>query len=126
MKHGIQIINANDATNDVEMKAFLKSADNDKLAGHVAKFVKADTLLLLTDTDGVIDSNGNVIQEMKQGTEVSLLGKSGVGTGGMISKVDVAFDCTRAGIRTVIANASEKDVILNLAQGKKTGTLFVE
>ncbi len=126
MKHGIQIINANDATNDVEMKAFLKSADNDKLAGHVAKFVKADTLLLLTDTDGVIDSNGNVIQEMKQGTEVSLLGKSGVGTGGMISKVDVAFDCTRAGIRTVIANASEKDVILNLAQGKKIGTLFVE
>ena len=48
------------------------------------------------------------------------------GTGGMISKVDVAFDSSRAGIRTVIANASEKDVILNLAQGKKTGTLFVE
>lgn len=125
MKHGIQIINANDAINDSEMKEYLLSSDNDKLSGHIAKFVNADTLLLLTDVNGVIDNNGNVISEMYPGVEVSLLGKSSVGTGGMNSKVNVGFDCAQNNIRTVIASANQPEVILKVARGEQIGTSFV-
>lgn len=125
MKHGIQIINANDATNDIEMKAFLKSADNDRLAGHVADFVKADTLLILTDVEGVLDSNGNVIRHMQSGVEIDFMGKSKTGTGGMQSKVTVGLESHQKGIRTIIANAHENDVILKAAKGISVGTLFV-
>lgn len=124
MKHGIQIINANDAVNDFEMKEYFLSSDNDKLSGHIAKFVNADTLLLLTDVNGVINSDGEVVSEMYPGIEVSLLGKSGVGTGGMNSKVNVGFDCSKNNIRTVIANARQREVILKAARGEKIGTTF--
>lgn len=125
MKHGIQIINANDAVNDSEMREYFLSSDNDKLSGHIAKFVNADTLLLLTDVKGVIDSNGDVISEMYPGIEVSLLGKSSVGTGGMNSKVNVGFDCSKSNIRTVIAGANQEDIILKVARGEQIGTSFV-
>lgn len=125
LRYGIQIINANDAVNDSEMKAFFLSADNDKLAGHVANFINADTLLLLTDINGVLDSEGNVIKELFQNQEVNLLGKSSVGTGGMLSKVNVGFEASKQGIRTIIANAYENDAILKVARGEKIGTSFV-
>lgn len=125
LKHGIQIINANDAVNDVEMKAYFLSADNDKLAGHVAQFINADTLLLLTDVDGVLDNKGNLIRELHQNYEITLFGKSDVGTGGMSSKVTVGIEASNSGIRTVIANAYEDDVILEVARGQQIGTSFV-
>ena len=125
LKHGIQIINANDAVNDIEMKAYFLSSDNDKLAGHVAKFIQADTLLLLTDVDGVLDKNGIAISELHPGQELNLTGKSDAGTGGMVSKVAVGFESSQHNIRTIIANAYEQDVILKVAREKKIGTKFV-
>lgn len=124
LKYGIQIVNANDAINDSEMKQYFLSSDNDKLAGHVARFMKADTLLLLTDVDGVLDQEGNVIQRIYPGQELFLNGKSDKGTGGMQSKVDVGFESSKRGIRTIIANAHAKDVILDVAKGKQVGTTF--
>jgi glutamate 5-kinase len=126
LRHGIQVINANDAVNDSEMKAYLLSADNDKLAGHIAQFIGADTLVLLTDVDGVLNGKGDVIQELTKDNEVSLLGKSSVGTGGMQSKVNVGLDCTQQGIRTVIANAYTDEVLLKVAKGESVGTKIAQ
>lgn len=125
LKRGVQIINANDAVNNEEMKAYFLSADNDRLAGHIAQFINADTLLLLTDVDGVLDEKGQVIKEMRENKKVKLVGKSKLGTGGMMSKVIVGFRAAKNNIRTVIANAYEKDVVLKVARGERFGTTLV-
>lgn len=124
LKHGIQIVNANDAVNDEEMKAFFLSSDNDKLSGHIAKFIKADTLILLTNVNGVLNSDGKVITKLEQNAKIHFGEKSSVGTGGMNSKVLVGFESANNGIQTIIANAHKKDVILEIVSGKQVGTKF--
>ena len=124
LKHGVQIINANDAVNDEEMKAYFLSSDNDKLSGHIAQFIKADTLILLTNVNGVLDKDGKVISTLKNNSTIHFNGKSSLGTGGMSSKVSVGYESTRKGIQTFIANANKKDVILEIISGKQIGTSF--
>ena len=125
LRHGIQIINANDAVNDEEMKAFFLSSDNDKLAGHIAQFIGANTLILLTDVEGVLDVSRKVIREFGRKNQAGLFGKSKVGTGGIESKINVGLKSTRKGIETFIANAHKKDVILKILAGTKIGTKFL-
>jgi len=124
LKHGVQIINANDAVNDSEMKAFFVSSDNDKLSGHIAEFIKADTLILLTDVDGVWDDKRKVIRTLKQSNKVKMFAKSSAGTGGIQSKINVGFNSTKKGVKTVIANAHAKNVVLDILMGKQIGTVF--
>ncbi len=124
LKHGIQIVNANDAVNDEEMKAFFLSSDNDKLSGHIAKFIKADMLILLTNVNGVLNKEGKVIKKLEKNAKVYFGAKSLVGTGGMYSKVLVGFESARKGIQTIIANAHKKNVILEIISGKQIGTKF--
>jgi len=57
MKRGVVIINYNDAVADEEMRKVERSVDNDKLASDVARLIDADTILILTDTDGVMDQS---------------------------------------------------------------------
>lgn len=124
LKHGIQIINANDAVNDEEMKAFYLSSDNDKLSGHIARFIKANILILLTNVDGVLNEEGKVINKLESNYNVRFGKKSSAGTGGMSSKVTVGFESTQKGITTFIANANTKDIILKILTGKQIGTTF--
>lgn len=124
LKHGIQIVNANDAVNDEEMKAFFLSSDNDKLSGHIAQFIKADTLILLTNVDGVLNHEGKVIKKLEKSSKIHFRAKSSVGTGGMYSKVLVGFESAKNGIQTIIANANKKNIILEIISGKQTGTRF--
>lgn len=128
MKYGIPIGNENDVVNNKELKKLLVYGDNDKLASRVArKLVKADTLLLLTDTDGVLDRKGNVIHTLDKSGRKRVLfdGKSMKGSGGMETKVKAGHKAARKGIRTVIANAYETDVVLKVARGDKIGTRLV-
>ena len=124
LKHGIQIVNANDAVNDEEMKAFFLSSDNDKLSGHIAQFINADTLILLTNVDGVLNNDEKVINKLEKSAKIHFRAKSSVGTGGMQSKVLVGFESAKNGIQTIIANANKKDIILEIISGKQTGTRF--
>jgi glutamate 5-kinase len=124
LKHGIQIINANDAVNDEEMKAFYLSSDNDKLSGYIAEFIGATMLILLTNVDGVLGSDGKVITKLERDSQLLFGKKSSVGTGGMSSKVNVGYDSTKKGIKTIIANANRKDVILQVVTGSNIGTTF--
>lgn len=125
LKKGVVVINANDAINSQEMEQFLVSADNDKLAGFVAKAIGADTLLILTDVDGVKDGNGCVIEDgMEINETIVFVNKSKPGTGGMASKVMVLQELAKLQIKGVIASPGEK-IVLDAARGTLSGcTVF--
>ena len=107
----VAIVNENDAVADEE----IRFGDNDRLAALVANLVGASHLVLLTDTDGLltadprIDPTATLIEEVTA-FDVELLKvagstRSGVGSGGMASKLAAARMATWSGVTTVIAPA---------------------
>ncbi len=121
----VPIVNENDtvATNE------LRFGDNDKLAALVAHLVGADALFLLSDVDALYtDHPGrpgarkitDVAEVDDLAVDTSRVG-SGVGTGGMTTKLEAAKIATHAGVTTVLASAT--DVAAALA-GDPVGTLF--
>ncbi|CAN5176857.1 hypothetical protein BH09PAT2_BH09PAT2_09530 [soil metagenome] len=129
MTDGIPIINANDPVNSFEMQQFLVSADNDRLAGHVASAIEADTAFLLTDVTGVRNRHGQTIQiidpTINYTEDITFHGKSTVGTGGMESKHLVAMALADRGIRAIIGNGRENEILLNGARGQLVGTTYL-
>ena len=132
-KYGaIPIINENDSVAVDE----IVYGDNDNLSAQVAKLVKADKLIILTDTDGLFDKNpmefedARLIPVVKEITEEieMLAGGSGTnrGTGGMITKIHAANSATDAGIDTYIINGENPEDIYRLIEGHKVGTHFVK
>jgi glutamate 5-kinase len=110
----VPIVNENDAVADEE----IRFGDNDRLAALVANLVGASHLVLLTDTAGLLtadprlDPTATLIEEVTAfDTElVDLAGvsRSGVGSGGMASKLAAARMATWSGITTVIAPDSAR------------------
>ena len=127
----IPIINENDAVAVEE----IVYGDNDNLSAIVAKLIKADALLILTDIDGLYDGNPNtdefariipVVEEITEGLFEIAGGKgSKLGTGGMITKLQAAQIATEAGIDTIIMNGQEPDNIYKVLEGRQVGTFFV-
>jgi glutamate 5-kinase len=130
----VGIINENDIVSIDEIKE-AKFGDNDNLSAMVANLVDADMLMILTDIGGLytadphfnpaaklvplvrkIDAN---IKKMASNTA------SKVGTGGMITKIEAAQVATASGVRVVIADGNETDVIIRLAAGEAVGTHFL-
>lgn len=128
----VPIINENDTVATEE----IRFGDNDNLSALVASLVEADLLLLMTDQTGLFtgdprkDKNARLIQRVDQAEipaefwEAAGGSGTGLGTGGMITKLRAADLARRAGVRVVIAAGSEPDVILKASQGTEMGTLF--
>ncbi|MFJ9440308.1 glutamate 5-kinase [Kitasatospora sp. NPDC101235] len=118
--------------NDTVATAEIKFGDNDRLAALVAHLVRADLLVLLSDVDGLYDGDPSRpgtsrIAEVRgprdlDGIEIGSAGKAGVGTGGMVTKVEAARIATGAGIPVVLTAASQAADALS---GRPTGTLFL-
>ncbi|MFH8383256.1 glutamate 5-kinase [Kitasatospora sp. NPDC018058] len=118
--------------NDTVATAEIKFGDNDRLAALVAHLVRADLLVLLSDVDGLYDGDPSKpgtsrIAEVRgphdlDGIEIGSAGKAGVGTGGMVTKVEAARIATGAGIPVVLTAASQAADAL---AGRSTGTLFL-
>lgn len=129
LKVGVVIANANDPVNSDEMRQLRLSADNDKLAGFLRETCNADTLLLLTDVDGLMDRDGNLISTFicdEETREIfSTKGKSSQGTGGILSKHTVACEQASLGTRVVIGNGGEPNIILRVAKGENAGTEYL-
>ena len=106
----VPLINENDTVATDE----IRFGDNDRLAARVAAMISADTLVLLSDIDGLYtadprtDPEAALVPEVRQITPriEAMAGRSrpGVGTGGMVTKLMAAKACMAAGCRMVIAD----------------------
>jgi glutamate 5-kinase len=123
----VPIINENDTVATEE----IRFGDNDRLAALVAHVSRASALILLSDVDGLYDGDprrGNARKiDVIQGpadllhVKAGKTGASGVGRGGMSTKVDSALIATAAGIPTVVTSAAQAAQAL---AGQATGTYF--
>ncbi len=127
----VPIVNENDtiATDEIEI------GDNDSLSAFVAALVRADLLILLSDIDGLYtddptkNKDARFISEVAElDDSIKALGKgpsSGVGTGGMATKLHAAKIAGSAGADMIIANAKDFRIIERLVRGEEEGTFFV-
>lgn len=128
----IPIINENDAVATEE----IVYGDNDTLSAMVASVVKADKLIILTETDGLYDSNPEKNPSAKHIDLVANItdevlsladdGKTAMGTGGMKTKLRAATIATSNGIDTYIIAGKNPKRIYDLLEGKQVGTLFLK
>ena len=131
----LPIVNENDAVAIDEIGIHTTIGENDSLSAIVAKLIKADTLVLLSDINGLYtadprsDSNATLIPEVRAITEdiLSLAGGTGsaLGSGGMATKLKAAQIATEAGIDMIIANGDNPEALYALLEGKSIGTRFV-
>ncbi len=125
----VPVVNENDTVVTDE----IRFGDNDTLAALVANLVEADVLIILTDQDGMFESDprenpeATLISEVQAG-DPSLDGKAGdggkLGRGGMITKVRAARLAARSGAHTVIVGGRIPNVISRLRKGEVLGTLL--
>ena len=128
------IVNENDVVAVDEIQE-AKFGDNDNLSAMVANLIDADLLLILTDTAGLYaadphrDPDARLISQVETiDSEIEHLAAEtpcGLGTGGMITKIEAAKLATASGVTVVIADGREQDIILRLVAGKAAGTHFV-
>jgi len=123
----VPVVNENDTVATEE----IRFGDNDRLAALVAALVHADLLLLLSDVDALYSGDPTKpesvrIEEVRtpqdlDGVAIGRAGRSGVGTGGMVTKVEAARIATGAGIPVVLTAAPLAAAALS---GEPVGTLF--
>jgi len=126
----VPVINENDAVTTEEIRV----GDNDNLSARVANLINADLLIILTDQRGLFtadprkDPNAQLIEDVPRITdEVKALAggtRTGLGTGGMATKLQAAELATRSGTAVVIAQGTRANVIVDAAQGLSVGTRF--
>ncbi|REK85593.1 glutamate 5-kinase [Streptomyces inhibens] len=124
----VPIVNENDTVATDE----IRFGDNDRLAALVAHLVRADLLILLSDVDGLYDGDPATpgtsrIAEVRgpkdlEGISIGSAGRAGVGTGGMVTKVEAARIAAAAGIPVVLTSAVHAADAL---AGGPTGTHFL-
>ena len=118
----LPIVNENDTVSVTE----LMFTDNDELSGLIAQMMKADTLILLSNIDGIYDghpddANSQLIKEVAPNRDLSEYiqpEKSAFGRGGMHSKYTTAQKVQQAGIRVIIANGERDNILVDLAQNR--------
>ena len=125
----VPVVNENDTVADDE----IRYGDNDRLAALVAHLVGAELLVLLTDTSGVftadprVDAEASLIEEIVEVDAAleAVAGGAGTarGSGGMASKLAAAKIAAWSGVRAVIANAKEPDVVLGAIADRVVGTV---
>ncbi len=125
--HVIPIVNENDTISVTE----LMFTDNDELSGLIATMMNADTLIILSNVNGIYtgnpaDPNSQLLPQIipgQQDLEAYIQsGKSSFGRGGMLTKCKIACQVAEEGIEVIIANG-KRDNILNLILHQPEKTL---
>ena len=110
--------------NDSVCLTELMFTDNDELSGLIAKMLKADALVLLSNVDGIYNGDpslptSRIIPSVYYDRDVSEYvsdEKSSHGRGGMISKLKTAQDVANAGIKVIIANGNTPNILIDLKE----------
>lgn len=132
----VPIVNVNDTVSTYEIKQVQTFGDNDRLSAIVTSIIDADLLILLSDIDGLYTDDPNSNPDARFINQVDVIddkllnmGKStsgsGVGTGGMATKLKAAGIAVSSGADMVIANGNDIDNIAKIMSGADVGTLFV-
>ena len=127
----VPVINENDTVVTDE----IKFGDNDTLGALVTNLVEGDVLVILTDQPGLYSADPRrnadarfIAQAAAEDDAlVAMAGGagSGIGTGGMATKVSAARRAARSGAHTVIASGREPDVLVRLSRGEAIGTQLI-
>lgn len=122
LQHGIMpIVNENDTVSVTE----LMFTDNDELSGLVAAMMDCDTLIILSNIDGVYsghpdDPDAVLIERVEPDRDLSeyiQTQRSGFGRGGMVTKYNIARKVAAEGIDAIIANGKRDNVLTSLLLG---------
>lgn len=122
----VPIVNENDAVASHE----IRFGDNDRLAALVTHLAKADAMILLSDVDALYDGppqdGAQRIDEVRsaadlEGVKIGSTGAAGVGTGGMVTKVDAATMAAASGIPALVTSTDQAAQAL---AGDNVGTWF--
>ena len=116
----LPIVNENDTVSVTE----LMFTDNDELSGLIAQMMNADTLILLSNIDGIYDGHpddpaSKIIPQVEPGRDLSQYikaEKSAFGRGGMHSKYTTASKVSQAVIRVIIANGERENILVDLME----------
>jgi len=127
----VPVINENDSVATQE----IRFGDNDRLAARVAQAARATAVLLLSDVDGLYDRNPKDPAAVLQGRVLGVSAEihamatgdsaSGMGSGGMTSKLQAAEIAERAGIALAIINGTHEAPLGRALAGEGIGTLFL-
>lgn len=127
----LPIVNENDTVSVTE----LMFTDNDELSGLIASMMDAQTLVILSNVDGIYDGppddgTSRIIPRVEHGRDLSSYirqEKSGFGRGGMITKCNIARKVADEGIRVIIANGKRDRILTSLVTkpGETPHTEFV-
>ena len=126
----IPVVNENDTVSVTE----LMFTDNDELAGLIARMIGAETLVLLSNIDGIYtgdpkDPESKVIRKVLPGESLEQYiqsSKSSAGRGGMESKHHTARVVADSGIRVIIANGKRENVLIELFSEPQGDIVFTE
>ena len=126
----IPVVNENDTIATSE----IKYGDNDRLASRVAQITNADTLILLSDVDGLFTKNPKLFKDAKlikkinnfdkDIENINMKGITEFGKGGMITKIEAAKICNLSGCNMIIANGLHLNPIDKIIK-KNNCTLFI-
>ncbi|WP_428310087.1 glutamate 5-kinase [Hydrocarboniphaga sp.] len=126
----VPVVNENDtvATDEIRL------GDNDTLGAMTANLIEADLLVILTDQDGLFDSDPRSNPDAKLVSEASLAdthlalmagdSKGVLGRGGMRTKLSAAHIAARSGAATVIAHGRAPEALLQIGRGQSIGSLL--
>ena len=127
----LPVLNENDTVSTDEIVI----GDNDTLSAAVAATISADLLVLLSDIDGLYDcdprrhADAHLISVVERVDDdlytLAEDSSTGLGTGGMVTKLRAAAIATAAGCEMVIANGSKPEVLYDIAEGRPVGTRFL-
>ena len=128
--HIIPVVNENDTVSTDE----IEFGDNDTLSALVAALIHADLLILMSDIDGLYTDDPS---KNPEASFISIVGKideticnmgkdtaTGLGTGGMATKIAAARIATDSGADMVIVNGKDIHILEDVLEGKNVGTLF--
>jgi glutamate 5-kinase len=127
----VPVINENDSVATAE----IKFGDNDRLAARIGQAARADAVVLLSDVDGLYtanphaDANAKLVERVERiDTAIMAMADggsaSGMGSGGMLSKIEAARIATGAGAHMAIISGHE-DAPLSTWEARGRGTIFL-
>lgn len=129
-KDMIPVINENDSVSTEE----IRFSDNDFLAALCTNLINADLFIILSNIDGVADKNpqyhedATIFQTLGVGDIESLISTlkdetvTGMGRGGIMTKLRSPLMAARYGVPSIIANSAEENILLRLVEGEAVGT----